>query len=305
MTSSPQPWFRHTRNQIIVVVVIVVIVVSAYVFLTPSAPRSPNQVALDRTVGYFVNEYNYTLGLVPEFPGANVYWLYSDNYLASVALSRYDPSNQSTSNFGLAISQAIGSYAATLPRSYLATQYAALNSTSASFSCPQSYRVSWSAIQGDSPGPGSAFIQSTAYNGDSSCGSQNYADTLLLEAVLYHDTGSSATATSDFQKAAGLFDGTGFADIPFTNSTSTSKGVYQTYKLALYVIASTCLGLSSNDTTLATVEGLLLHLQDNSTGGFFSGYMSPGNHGSTTVNTETTALAALALESMINPAASC
>ena len=306
MTSSPQPWFRKRRNQLLVIVLVLVIAVAAYNFSTSSLPKSPNQIALTRTVSYFVHAYNFTIGLVAETSGGHTYWLYSDNYLASLALQRYDPSNQSTTNFALAISEATGSYAGTIPSSDLVSQYTALNSTIASFSCPQSYRVSWTSTQGNATqGLGSADVETTANNGNSSCARQNYADVILLQAISSHIGGNDATASTLLQKAAGLFDGTGFADLAYTNSNSTTKGVYQTYKLALYVIASSCLGRSSSDTTLPVVEGLLLRLQDNSTGGFYSGYASPGNHGATLVNTESTALGALAIEAMINPSASC
>jgi hypothetical protein len=289
-----------------VVIVVAVIAISAFGYFVPSAPKSPNQVALNKTVAYFVHNYDPRVGLISGTPGGNTYWLYSDNYLASLALSRYDSNNQSTTNFALAISQALGGYAATLPQSDVVSQYTALNSTSAAFSCPLTFLLSWSAPpSGQPPGPGSATIETTANNGDSSCASQNYADILMLQAILGHVNGSTAQATIVLQKVRGLFDGTGFADIAFANSNSSSRGVYQTYKLALYVIASTCLGASSTDTSLPTIEGLMLHLQENSTGGFFSGYTSPGNHGSTVVNTETTALASLALKAMLDPSAAC
>ena len=292
-------------------IVVAVIAISAFGYFVPTAPKSPNQVALDKTIAYFVHNYDPRVGLIPETPGGNTYWLYSDNYLASLSLSRYDSSNQSTTNFALAISQALGGYAATLPQSDVVSQYTALNSTSATFSCPLTFLLSWSAPpSGQPPGPGSATIETTANNGNSSCASQNYADTLLLQAIYCDRVRSNTSAimclpTAYLQKTAGLFDGTGFADVAFTNTNSSSKGVYQTYKLALYVIASTCLGVSSTDTNLPTIEGLMLHLQDNSTGGFYSGYTSPGNHGSTVVNTETTALASLALKAMLDPSAAC
>ena len=306
MTSTPQPWYRRRRNQILVVIVIVVIAISALTFFTSGPPPTPNQVALNKTVSYFVNAYNYTMGLVSETPGSNTFWLYSDNYLASLALGRYDPSNQSTTSFSLAISEAIGSYTATLPRSYVTSQYTALNSTSASFRCAQDYSLSWSTAEGStSPGQGSAVVETTANNGASSCASQNYADVLLLQAVYYYDHADSTTALSYLHNATADFDGKGFADLAFAASNSTTAGQYQTYKLALYVYASTCLGQSETDANFKTIFGLLLRQQDNSTGGFYGDYGPSLEHGLTSVNTQTTALAALALEAVINPSADC
>jgi len=305
LTSTPQPWFKRRRNQILVVIVIVVLAVAALVYFSPSPPPTPDQAALNKTVSYFVYTYNFTVGLVPETPSANTYFLYPDNYLASLALGRYDPSNQSTTSFSQAISEAIGSYAATIPGNDMVSQYTALNSTSATFSCAQTYGMSWSPAQGPSLGPGSAIVQTVANNGASSCASQNYADVLLLQAVYYYDHADSTTALSYLHKAVAEFDGKGFADQAFTSSNSSSVGQYQTYKLALYVYASTCLMQSGTDPDFQTIFGLLMRQQDNSTGGFYSGYGPTLEHGLTSVNTETTALASLALEAVINPTADC
>ena len=306
MTTTPKPWLSRRRNQILVVIVIVVIAISALAYFTTGPPPTPNQVALNKTVDYFVNAYNYTMGLVSETPGSNTFWLYSDNYLASLALGRYDPSNQSTTSFSLAISEAIGSYAATLPGSYVMSQYTALNSTSASFQCPQNYSLSWASSEGTAPpGQGSAYVETTANNGGNSCASQNNADVLLLQAVYYYDHADSTTALNYLHEAAGDFDGKGFADLAFTATNSSTVGQYQTYKLALYVYASTCLGQSGTDSNFQKIFGLLLQQQDNSTGGFYGGYGPTLEHGLAPVNTETTALAALALEAVISPSADC
>jgi hypothetical protein len=302
LTSTPQPWLSRRRNQILVVVVIAVIAVSALVYFLPSAPATPDQVALNRTVAYFVDNYNFTVGLVSTTPRANTYYLYSDNYLASVALGRYDPTNQSTSSFSLAISEAVGSYASTLPGNAFVSEYKALNSTSASFSCGRPYLLTWT---GSPPKNGTAIVETIANNGEGSCASLNNADTLLLQAVYFNNIGDSTTALSYFHRAAADFDGKGFADLAFTASNSTTAGQYQTYKLALYVYASTCLGQSGSDTDFQTIFGLMMRQLDNSTGGFYSGYAPSLGHGLAPTNTQTTALAALALEAVINPSADC
>jgi len=306
LTTTPKPWFSRRRNQILVVIVIVVIAIAALTFFTSAPPPTPDQVALNKTVSYFVNTYNYTMGLVSETPGSNTYLLYPDNYLASLALGRYDPSNQSTASFSLAISEAVGSYVATLPRSYVMSEYTALNSTSASFLCAQSYSLSWATPEGTtSQGEGSAIVETTANNGGNTCASQNNADVLLLQAVYYYGHADSTTALNYLHEAASDFDGKGFADQAFTATNSSTAGQYQTYKLALYVYASTCLGQSGTDSNFQKVFGLLLQQQDNSTGGFYGGYGPTLEHGLTPVDTETTALAALALEAVINPSTDC
>ncbi|MDE1858788.1 MAG: hypothetical protein KGI26_06965, partial [Thaumarchaeota archaeon] len=285
---------------------LLVIIVLVGLFPAAPAPKSRDQVALDRAVEYFVKNYNATLGLVSETPGSNVYWLYSDNYLASLALGRYSQSNQSAANFALVLREAVGGYLATLPSTVGQNQYSSLNSTAAYFSCSADYTISWSGPGQASLGNGSAVLKTTANNHSPSCAGQNYADLLFLQAVHYHRAGNSALATSTYSQAASDFEGSGFVDLQ-NNGTATSSSsttVYQTYKLALYVYATYCLGVQQSATNLAAAQTTLLHLQDNSTGGFYTSYVQGPTHASA-VNTETTALAALALELMIHPTSSC
>ncbi|MDG6991587.1 MAG: hypothetical protein JRM99_09275 [Nitrososphaerota archaeon] len=308
----PQRWY--TRWKYVVPLGLLVIIVIAGLLPVSHGPKSRDQVALDRAVDYFARNYNTTLGLVPETPGGHTYWLYSDNYLVSLALGRYSQGNQSTADFGLVLREALGGYLTTVPPAVAQNQYSALNSTAAYFACSADYTISWSGPGQGSAGNGSAVLRTTANDQSPSCASQNYADLLFLQAVHYHRAGDAALANSTYSQGAADYQGYGIVDLQNNGTalTDLAGNSYQTYKLALYVYATYCLGVQRSATDLAAAQTTLLHMQDNSTGGFYTSYapssVSIGSQRLTPtsgVNTETTALAALALELMINPTASC
>jgi hypothetical protein len=313
-TEAPRPpWYRRWRYIIPIGLLVILLVVSIFP-VAPLPPKSRDQAALDRTIYYFASNYNTTLGLIPEFPGSHTYWLSSDNYLAALAIEKYSTSNQSTISFASALESALGGYSSTLPTTLEQNQYAALNSTKAYFDCSANYAISWSAGGQTVAGNGSAILETTANDQSLSCASENYADLLLLQAIHYHRIGNTAQATLLYQNASKDFDGTGFVDI--SNQIGSSTGdigslvpIYQTYKLALYVYSTYCLGVQSTASNLSMATATLLHLQSNSTGGFSTSYSTKSNGvviaTTSGVNTETTALSALALELAINPSASC
>ena len=297
ITERGKPWYRKTRYIILIGILVVLL---AFSFLSGSmAPaKSSNQSRLDRTINYFAQTYNPTTGLISEAPQGTTYWLYSDNYLATLAIQRYDPSNSTTSSFAEALNAALGSYLATLPQGFEVSQYTALNSTSASFNCSDNYALNWTAEGKTATGPSPATVMTTVNDGSRNCASENYADILLLQALWFNKFGNSTVAASYYNKAASDFDGKGFVDLAYDGTA------YQTFKLALYVYASSCLGETSGS-NYATATKLLYSMQDNSTGGFYTEYNAQLSHSNATVNTETTALAALALEQLLHPSTGC
>jgi hypothetical protein len=291
-----KPWYRKIRY-IVILAVLVILLVASFAPYLYHAPVTRNQARLNMAVDYLANNYNSTMGLVREYPGSNTYWLYSDNYLASLALARYDPTNSSTTGFASALEAAISGYLATAPASLWKNQYTALNSTESSFACSMPYEIAWTQAGTVVVSPRPTAIMTTANDQGPLCASQNYADLYLLQAVLYHRLGNSSAALHFYDEASADFNGVGVKDLA-SNST-----LYQTYKLALYVYASSCLGQTSG-ASFGSAEAILFSMQDNSTGGFHTGYTGPAQPGSS-VNTETTALAALALELIISPKGTC
>lgn len=299
-------FFKQRRNIVLVVLLILLIAVVAAPYIGGTQPKTKEQVALDSAMSYFTHSYDYTTGLIPETQGGSVFWLYSDNYLASLAMARYAGQNSTLSTFASAVHFVTNAYASTTPEGSILNQYTALNSTVTSFRCSTDYTLSWSS-NGSALDKGRIIIKTTVNDGDPSCSTpqQNYADLLFLQAVYYRRLGNTTAALEFYNLGASDFDGIGIRDRPFTTQGSGSFNVYQTYKLALYTYSAVCLGQAKSDSNFPKLETILLSQQDNATGGFYTGYYANMQHASPTGNAETTALAALALELIANPSANC
>jgi hypothetical protein len=295
---------RHIKL-IALLVVTLIALFAIPLFPVPQTTKTPEQASLDKAIGYFAKNYGTSAGLIPEKPNSTSFWVFSDNYLVMLALTRYSPQNQTLTNFAQVLNFTAQKYVYALPKGAGQNQYTALNSTRTSFSCPNDYLLTWRATSGPAlPSATANAIKTTLNNGDPSCGSigQNYADLLFLEAIYSQRRGNSTAAQAFLTAGAKDFDGVGVKDTAFTGSNSTSQGVYQTYKLALYMQASICVTHSANSSLIASLSSILLSFRDPGTGGFFTGYKAPGAVATgATVNTETTALAALALESELKP----
>ena len=237
---------------------------------------------LDQAANHLVANYNSKLGLIPETPGSQVYWLYSDNYLADLALAQY-VGNQTMPHTAANISQSIERY---LPVPDLESQYAVLGSNRAcSFPTPQNSTLHTSGV---------ATIKTVLNNGDGLLNDMDYADIAFLDAICQANHGNATAFMTAYDTGAKMFNGTGLVDKAFTDPTSNSSHQYQTYKLALYVYASVRLDQPINVTALS----ILLKMEDPVSGGFYTGYYAGYLHGTTLTNTETTSLALLALESV-------
>ena len=209
------------------------------------------------------------VGLLPEFEGSGVYWLYHDNYLAAKVLERTRPDlskriRDAIQGFGVTDSGKIeilfGEAKAPLPfRHYRLREVT---------------RVGEKVIRTE--------VVGEAAHEDW----ERYSDLLFLAAI--------AEAGRDEAKALGhlgagmrTWDGRGFRDRP-----SEVGGLYATYKLALALIAGARLGRRQGDR--AGIREKLLAMQ-RPDGGFVTDY-DPGGKPVGRANVETTSLAVLALD---------
>ncbi len=235
-TASSGSLTRRYRKVLVIILVLAVTFTVANAYFSAAKPLSREQIALNKAVAYFARFFNATVGLIRESPGGQEYWLYSDNYLASLALARYDPTNRNAVSFGRSLYYVVQSYASTLSASLRLNQYTALNSTKSSFLCSREYALTWSGQGNASLSYNTrAIIKTTANDGDPACASiqENYADLLFLQALMAHRVGDNASALSFYHAAANDFDGTGIKDTPFTVMNSGEFNTYQTYKVAL------------------------------------------------------------------------
>jgi hypothetical protein len=251
--------------------------VSTLTITVSSHTRAPPLVGAKATT-FLVSNYNLQIGLIHETSNSNTSWLYSDNFLATIALHQVGPSDPYLMAIANNISATIQSYAARLGGA--TNQYMVLSNSwkgPCGFGSAGSYTVAQTS---------NGQIKVALNNSTGTLSDSTYADIAFLTAVCLQNQGNHSEALTAFNLGAGFFDGTGFADAPFADS----GGQYQTYKLALYIYASRLLSQPVNQAALA----MLLKMQAPD-GGFYTGYYPDLTHGSTMSNTETTSLAILAL----------
>lgn len=233
---------------------------------------------LDPAVDYLYDNYNESIGLIHESPDAefkNNYYIYSDNYLASLVLGNYDQSNLMLTRRAENITNTMQHYLDLAGIANTINQCMVLNESVFAFNCSANFNLT--SVDG-------AAIKTTINNQSGSLDPKSYADIAFLQAVYYNELGRETNARTVYLDGVHLYDGKGFKDDAFNDSY-----LYQTYKLALYIYASKLLG---QDYDQLAFDTLIAMQQPN--GGFATSYDSDLQATSGT-NTETTSLAVLSL----------
>jgi len=230
--------------------------------------------------------YDPNIGLVRESPhdNPNLYWLYSDNYLASLALEKAQPNIADNITQSIASYQAICQIGDSAKWKVLSGQVVDEAVFAMNVNLSNCTKIDGNEVRSEVTNTNPAIYMNDW---------QDYADLLLLASINEFNLGNSSEAQNLFAKAQDMFDGTGFQDKAYTNQD------YSTYKLALYLIAAEKLGIAIPAKT--EIVDRILSLQDNDLtssgyGGVYTDYDSNGEKllGSDT-NTETTSLVLLAL----------
>ena len=217
---------------------------------------------------YLASNYSASLGLIAETPSHARYYLYSDNFLATLVL----PNDCNNPSLAKNITSTLSRY----DPSKIPNQYMALE-------CQWNFNAS---NDYDLNGP----IWTTVNNGNGFLSPNDYADVAFLQA--YYDaecSHNSGGALTLFQTGNQTYNGIGFNDTAFQEDNS--KGVYQTYKLALYIYTARLL----SETVPLSALVNMARMQAPS-GGFYTGYDASYSNNHTSTNTETTCLAIMALE---------
>jgi hypothetical protein len=247
-------------------------------FLFISYPLIPKTYAvstpdLSKAVNYLITNYNLSIGLIPEVPDGNVYWLLSDNLLAYPVLKYYDPNNSTLTSVADNISSTLSYYMNGYRLSPI-SQYNILVGNKPYFNNTISYDIVTNGYT----------IKITLNNGTAILNPSQYADIAFLYALYTYRLGNMQEAINFFNIGASMYDGKGFNDLAFREGEA--KGVYQTYKLALYYLAGYILARQVPD----SVTERIIELQAPN-GGFFTGYYPNGTIPNfVTTNTETTSL---------------
>ena len=255
-------------------------------------------------VNYLAANYNKTIGLIHESPEpgtspmAMISWcsltlvaeplqtqfrdtynLYSDNFLASLVLWNYDPSNSTLTEMAQNITNTTRTYL-TQGGVTPINQWMVLAESMFAFNASKGFIVAFL---------GNGATIKTRQNNQTSgyLTPQNYADVAFEQAIYYHQLRKDASATAAYRNGTKHWDGLGFRDCVNPNG-----GTYATYKLALYIYCSKLLGVTT--TFYHKALSTLLATQNKTSGGFRTSYDSNLQPTSGT-NTETTSTAILAL----------
>jgi hypothetical protein len=259
---------RKTAAVIIMVSLLILLFAAATIFSLYVEGSQNYSGVTRRATDYLVANYNPSIGMISETPGGSTYFVYSDNFLAAYVLGRATTRPPGYRRQHNVHRRAVLGYGARphepVPGHKLQQR---------ELLCVQQLR----------PGPcGVVCHRSHAQQRDVTLSPSSHADIAFLEALYWHQI-RGGYVFNDFALGVHLYDGRGFVD------NSSSGGVYQTYKLALYDYVGKIVGAvlpRDLDADLARLQA--------PDGGFYTGYASDFSPiGST--NTETTSLAILAL----------
>ena len=216
---------------------------------------------------FLVNLLDPDLGLLPEYRGANVYWLFHDNYLAAKVLAVSHPKIAQT------IMVAIHREGV-----YKSGRIQAVFGESAE---PLPFREHQLK---DVRRAGNKVIRTEVATGQLFDGWDQYADLLFLACLTEKN---QTVARQHWEAAMRMWDGKGFLD-----AAARHDQRYSTYKLGLALLAASHLSPPAEPP-----QGLLdklLALQDDS-GGWITDYDATGKKLGV-ANVETTCLAILGIE---------
>jgi hypothetical protein len=120
-----------------------------------------------------------------------------------------------------------------------------------------------------------------------------YADVTVYTALELKLEGNTTGVQHEMDCLAIMFDGRGMVDEPYKDGSGSEHGIYQTYKLALYLYALVKISGTYNH----GVEENLFRSQGPD-GGFHTGYDPIGTYAGTQENAETTSIVMIAFSTL-------
>ncbi len=148
-------------------------------------------------------------------------------------------------------------------------------------------------VTGRWPNSAGSKILYEYHNGTGILSAFSYADVAVYTAFDQDRQGNHIAALQTVQILNRMWDADGLVDDPFKNGASGEKGVYQTFKDALYLLVL----LKTGQAMPANLEGKILNMQG-ADGGFNPGYFPNGTYAGRSENTETTSIVILALRAI-------
>ena len=245
----------------------VALIIGLFMFAPSGQAGSSPSKATQKARTFLVGMLDSDLGLLPEYRGATVYWLYHDNYLAAKVLNVSHPKIAQTIRLAIEregihksgkIELLFGEVEKPLP--FRQFQLIDVRRTT------------------------NKVIRTEVVTGGVLDGWTQYADLLLLACIAETN---NPTAQQYWEAAMRLWDGQGFLD-----AAAKHDQRYSTYKLALALFAASHLSPPAKPPERLLEK--LLSLQDDS-GGWITDYGAAGKRIGL-ANVETTCLSILGIE---------
>jgi len=260
--------------------------------LAQPVPSSFLAQKLQAACSFLKGLYNPALGLVRSTPNSSVYYIASDSLLAEKALNSSSCAPTISQGINESISSCCGRGNDGMHEALLGVRihvpidnsaiYTVANSTADKLfrnvtptAAGRNYTVLWEVHNSTGVFP--------------DCVS---ADVAVYTALEFKLEGNSTGAQHEIDCLNLMFDGRGMVDEPYKDGSGSEHGVYQTYKLALYLYA-----LQATGSYYYGEEDALFRSQG-ADGGFHTGYDQLGTYAGTQENAETTSIAMIAISGL-------
>jgi hypothetical protein len=242
--------------------------------------------------------YNPVLGFVRNTPNSSVYYVASDNLLAWHALQ--DCNNQTAKSTSSNITRSIGlccSIGDDLMHTALFQEVIPLpfHISNILTIANSSIGKLFSSVTPSKAG-GNYTVLWEVHNATNVFPDCTYGDVTVYTALTHHWNSDITGAQHEMDCLSLMYDRHGIVDEAYKDGSVSEHGIYQTYKLALYIYA---LQKISNVYDYTALDNLLR--MQGPDGGFHTGYDTAGTHAATLENTETTSISIIALNATLAP----
>jgi len=281
------------RGLILLIVLFSATLLSVSLSTTTAAQPVSSSLLAQKTqaaCSFLKSLYNPSLGLVRSTPNSSIYYIASDNLLVEKAFSSCDPTTSQAINQSI-ISCCDSGYDQ-MHEALLGVRIHTPINNAAIYTVANS--TAGKLFRGTSPtnAGGNYTVLWEVHNATGTFPDCTYADVTVYTALELRLEGNSTGAQHEMDCLTAMFDGRGMVDEAYKDGSAMERGIYQTYKLALYIYAQ-----QKISGTYFYGEENLFRLQGPD-GGFHTGYDQIGTYAGTQENAETTSIAMIAISNL-------
>ncbi len=265
--------------------------VSSLAFAQPVSSSFASE-KLQSACSFLKSLYNPALELVRSTPNSSVYYIASDNLLAQKALNTSSCAPTISQSIRQSISSCCGNGYDGMHEALLGARIHVPINNSALYTVANSSAGKLFRNVTPTTAGGNYSVIWEKHNATGILADCAYADVTVYTALELRLEGNTNGVQHEMDCLALMFDGRGLVDEPYKDGTVSEHGIYQTYKLALYLYA-----LQVTGSYYYGEEDNLFRSQGPD-GGFHTGYDQIGTYAGTRENAETTSIAMIAISNL-------